>query len=94
MYSVKIVLIVGADAEWSAGFNAATIRVAGNASGTRQNLITTIYTRPIAPNGDTMSHMNAGWVNNREADIGRRRIRRAWSARGRERRIGALDVGH
>ena len=80
MYSIKKVLIAGGEAGWSAGFNAAIIRAAGKASGTRQNLLTAIFTRPLDANGDTMMHVNVGWVNDREAASGTRRNRGAWGA--------------
>lgn len=79
MYSIKKVLIAGDEAGWSAGFNAAIIRATGKASGTRQNSVTAIFTRPLDANGDTMMHVNVGWVNDREADSGARRNRGAWA---------------
>ena len=78
--SIKRVLHAGTDGGWSAGFNAASVRATGNASGTRQNLVTAIFSRPIDATGDTLLHINGGWVNDREADADTRRNRFAWAA--------------
>lgn len=78
--SIKRVLFAGSDGAWSAGFNAATVRATGNRSGTRQNLVTAIFSRPIDTAGETLLHVNGGVINDREADVGTRRNRFTWSA--------------
>ena len=78
-YSIKKVLVAGGEGEWSVGFNAATIRAAGSASGTRQNQATAIFSHPVEANGDTMLHLNVGWVGDHEAERDTRRNRRAWA---------------
>ncbi|MEO8103686.1 MAG: hypothetical protein ABI790_14275 [Betaproteobacteria bacterium] len=80
MVSIKKVLMPGGIADWGVAFNAATVRTTGNASAIRQNLVTAIFSRPITANGDTLLHLNAGWINDRAAAIGVRRNRRTWAA--------------
>jgi len=78
-YSIKKVLVAGGDGEWGVGFNAATIRAAGKASGTRQNQVTAVFSHPVEANGETMLHLNFGWVGDHEADRDARRNRFAWA---------------
>jgi len=79
MFSIKKVLVAGGDGEWSAGFNASTVRAAGNASGLRQNQVTALVTRLLDPGTSTALHVNAGWIHDRESGNEARRDRFTWA---------------
>lgn len=93
VYSVKKVLIAGRDTDGSAGFNATTIRATGNASGTRQNSATAIFSHPLAATGGTLLHLNVGLVNDREANAGTGRNRSVWAAARESDPVGEMDDG-
>lgn len=76
VYQVKKVLVPGGESPWSFGIGAASIRATGHQSGTRQDLLNAIFTRPI---GASVVHLNIGQVRESEAVEGAPRHRHSWA---------------